>query len=49
MRLDMTEYLEKHAVSRAIQRRLENKLAEAILSQKLLPGDTARTREPIEA
>ncbi|MEQ1890967.1 MAG: hypothetical protein ABL998_00355, partial [Planctomycetota bacterium] len=28
-------------LKRAIQRRLENKLAEAILSQKLLPGDTA--------
>jgi ATP-dependent Clp protease ATP-binding subunit ClpB len=28
-------------LKRAIQRRLENKLAEAILSGKLLPGDTA--------
>jgi ATP-dependent Clp protease ATP-binding subunit ClpB len=28
-------------LKRAIQRRLENKLAESILSQKLLPGDTA--------
>jgi ATP-dependent Clp protease ATP-binding subunit ClpB len=28
-------------LKRAIQRRLENKLAEAILAGKLLPGDTA--------